>query len=206
MKKSIYLILTILLLVAFACPVFADEIEGIQTGDTMPDFTVDLTDGSTVSLKNLSDDYKGETITSGFNIGKVQQIAILYFAFNLLLSVIGRWRIFVKAGKKGWYSLIPIWWDYQEYDLCWVGWLGLLPVVFYIGPMLLGMVSSSVGSMLSLMLLILSLILRLIECMKLSKAFGKGAIIGILLYIFPGPGRLILGLSKAPYQPELVGK
>jgi hypothetical protein len=43
-------------------------------------------------------------------------------------------------------------------------------------------------------------VLRLIESLKLAKAFGKGAGVGILLTLFQSIGRFILGVSKAKYQ------
>ena len=42
-----------------------------------------------------------------------------------VLVVIGDWKLFEKAGKKGWHSIIPILNIYDEYDICWKGSKGL---------------------------------------------------------------------------------
>lgn len=47
---------------------------------------------------------------------------------------------------------------------------------------------------------ILFLVLWLVESFKLSKAFGKGGGVGILLFIFRSVGRFILGVSRAKYR------
>lgn len=53
-------------------------------------------------------------------------------------------------------------------------------------------------------LLIAASVLLLIENIKLAKDFGKGAGIGLLLFVFKNVGRFILGLSRAQYQREQV--
>ena len=47
----------------------------------------------------------------------------------VILLVIGRWRLFRKAGKPGWHSIIPILSMYQEYAISWKGWVGLLSLL-----------------------------------------------------------------------------
>ena len=52
MKKIICILLTLLLLAGLSCTAFAAQ-EGIQPGDTMPDFTVALSDGTSATLSEL---------------------------------------------------------------------------------------------------------------------------------------------------------
>ena len=53
MKKLICLILVVLMLTALSAAAFADSGIGVEPGQTMPDFTVSLTDGSTATLSAL---------------------------------------------------------------------------------------------------------------------------------------------------------
>lgn len=54
MKKRIGLLLLLILVMAALCsPAYADTGVGIEPGDTMPDFTVSLTDGSTATLSEV---------------------------------------------------------------------------------------------------------------------------------------------------------
>ena len=91
---------------------------------------------------------------------------------------------------------------YQEYDLCWKGWIGILALLL---PVAGGVIAKLSGQANWSVLLtgacsIGYLVFRLMESIKLSKAFGKGTGIGILLALFQNIGRLILGVSKAQYQ------
>ena len=52
MKKIICILLALLLLAGLSCTAFAAQ-EGIQPGDTMPDFTVALSDGTSATLSEL---------------------------------------------------------------------------------------------------------------------------------------------------------
>lgn len=101
-----------------------------------------------------------------------------------ILMIVAQWRIFTKAGEKGWKCLIPIYnmvvlfkiiglspWLLLIYLLAWIPVVGSIAVV----------------------------ILSIISMVKLGQAFGKSAgfIVGL---IFLGPiFLLILGFGKAEY-------
>ena len=58
----------------------------------------------------------------GLGMGIILTIGIVYF----ILRVIADWKIFTKAGRAGWKSIVPILAEYEEFDLCWKGSTGLL--------------------------------------------------------------------------------
>lgn len=126
-----------------------------------------------------------------------------------VLQAIAYWKIFTKAGKPGWHSLIPVLNTWDEVDLAWnrtMAWVFLaLTIVTSVlsksmpdpnaentGMSFLGIISAVCG--------IALLIIALINEYKLAKAFGKGIgfFIGLLLLnpIF----KLILGFGSAQYQ------
>ena len=121
-----------------------------------------------------------------------------------VLAIVGRWLLFRKAGKPGWHSLFPIMNAWDEYDMCWKGWM-IIPaallaaVIGYCAetnqdsPVMIGV---AVAAILCL------LIIHWKESMKLARAFGKGGFTGFLLFLSDKVGRVILGLSSAEY----VGK
>jgi len=148
----------------------------------------------------LSDSYDGNPLPS--EIASSHQIYLLLVIPVIgLLLVIGRWLILRKAGKPGWHSLIPFLSSYQEYAICWKGSIGLvaslLPLASGVG--LYGS-HANWALLASVAIGIAYFVLRLIESLKLAKAFGKGAGVGILLTLFQSIGRFILGVSKAKYQ------
>ena len=126
-----------------------------------------------------------------------------------VLQVVAYWKIFTKAGKPGWHSLIPVLNTWDEVDLSWnrtMAWVFLaLTVVTTLlrnsfpqggeentGMTFLGIIAFVCG--------IALVVIALINEYKLSKAFGHGFgfFIGLLLLnpIF----KLILGFGSSRYQ------
>jgi hypothetical protein len=119
-----------------------------------------------------------------------------------ILQVIGYWKIFQKAGKPGWHSIIPILNVYDEFDICWKGFYGLLMMV----ALAVGSAFSNGGSeggntsVVAAVCGILVLVLGIVGNYKLAKCFGKG--IGTFLgLVFLEPlFMIILGFGSAEYQ------
>ncbi len=149
----------------------------------------------------LSDNYDGNPLPKDISAVNPEKLLIL-FALSIILLIIGRWRILRKAGKHGWHSLVPILSTYQEYAICWNGWVGVLSVLFLLGCIALLFVNSKsnwivVGSG---TFFAVYFVLRILESIKLSKSFGKSVMAGVLMVIFHSVGRFILGINKAEYQ------
>lgn len=114
----------------------------------------------------------------------MEAVTLIGTVGSAVLVISGLWGVFVKAGRPGWYSLIPI---YNMVTLCRVcgitGWLALvflIPLVNFIALIYLAD--------------------------KLSKAFGKGIgyTLGIILL-----GMLflpLLGFGEAKYVGPAAGE
>ena len=103
----------------------------------------------------------------------------------IIISIMSLWRIFTKAERAGWYSIIPI---YNMVVLLQIsgkpGWWILL----YFVP-------------------IVNLIFPLVASLGLAKAFGKSEVFGVIaLWLFSGIGYLILGFGSAKYVGTTVAK
>ena len=117
-----------------------------------------------------------------------------------VITLIARWCIFHKAGKKGWLSLIPFLNGYTEYSVCWMGWIGIIPVLtnlFYIifTPLMCEYY------VFSTIVVLIGYLIAIPECYKLARAFGKGKVYGILM-AFPVVReilKLVIGVSSAKY-------
>ena len=150
-----------------------------------------------------------ETAFLGGFLATLGMAAIFIGLAWYILQVIAYWKIFTKAGKPGWHSIIPVLNTWDEIDLSWnrtMAWIFLaLTVVTSLlrgsipqggeentGITFLGIIAVVCG--------IALLIIALIQEYKLAKAFGKGFgfFIGLLLLnpIF----KLILGFGKSEYQ------
>ena len=122
-----------------------------------------------------------------------------------LLQIVGNWKIFEKAGKPGWHSIVPFLNTYDEYDLCWNGGFGLLYLLALVVANSVSAEAVQESGMLAAVVgvsSVVALILQIIESNKLAKSFGKGLGYTIFLIFFDRIARIILGFSDAKY----VGK
>ena len=149
----------------------------------------------------LSPDYDGKPLALERASSPLPYL-LGWMLIGSVLTLIGRWRIFRKAGKKGWHSLIPFLNIFQEYSVCWKGWIGLLAEVCSKGAFAFSMAGLPV---VYYVLLGAGFLIGIPEGLKLAKAFGKGKVFGVLLAlpVFKDICRFILGVSGAEYQsPE----
>ena len=136
------------------------------------------------------------SLIGGFVGGALVGVVVFIIAFYAL-TVIATWKIFTKAGEKGWKALIPI---YNVYVLCKVigvnFWIWILAV-----PCALGFITGFIGNedasntLQSLYMIGLEVYLAI----KLGKAFNKstGFIVGLIL--LPNIFELILGFGSSEY-------
>ena len=152
----------------------------------------------------LSDSYDGTPLPSEIAQGGLSPLilgGIVLAAVFILLGVIGRWRLLSKAGRPGWHSLIPILNIYQEYNICWKGWLGLVSLLCTAAAGSVMQLGRTNGIFILMAILgIAGFVLHVMESLRLAKAYGKGTGTGILLVIFRNLGRFFLGIGKAQYQ------
>ena len=103
-----------------------------------------------------------------------------------IISVVALWKVFEKAGQKGWKSLIPF---YNYWVLCEIagrpGWwslsvfVSIIPFVGWIVP----------------------LIVYILVALDIGKAFAKSTLFSVFgLIIFSFIGLLILGYGKDKYH------
>lgn len=99
------------------------------------------------------------------------------FLACLVLAIVAEWMIFMKAGEKGWKSLIPI---YNTYTLVRIadgnGWKFLLLLVPFV-----------------------NIVYMILLNVRLAKSFGKGTGFALGLVLLTGIFTLILGFGKAQY-------
>ena len=167
------------------------------------------------------------TSESAFAGGMLGSFLIAGLIFAILV-VIAEWKIFEKAGEKGWKSLIPIYGQYILFKiigaktLFWV-FLGItvvasimmtanpLPVDWNASEAEINAVlntldwSKYVPFVIGMVATcITSLVVEIMVAIKLAKAFGKGAayIVGL---IFVAPIVLmVLGFGKAKYDKKAI--
>lgn len=113
--------------------------------------------------------------------------AIIFGVFCIaifVLQIIGMWKVFTKAGEKGWKSIIPV---YNLVTLFRISGLSPLLVLVYL------------ASIIPIIGTIVSLVLSIFQSNKLAKAFGKGTGFTVGLVLLPPIFYMILGFGKSEY-------
>ncbi len=108
-------------------------------------------------------------------------VLLFALAFSIFLLVC-RWKIFVKAGKEGWKSIIPI------YNII----------------ILIEIVKKPTWWIFLLLIPIYNIYIMFTLNIRLSKSFGKNELFGILLTFFNFIFEPILAFSDAKYNSEAI--
>lgn len=109
-----------------------------------------------------------------------------------LLSIIGQWKIFKKAGKNGWKALIPI---YNIYTLCQV--VGVNP--WWIVITFIAGVTEAFIPALSILTTIVTVYFGVLIAVSTARSFGKSDGYAVGIYFFGFIFYLILGFGSSEY-------
>lgn len=118
---------------------------------------------------------------------------------TIVISVIGLWGMFKKAGEEGWKSIIPV---YNLYTLMEI--VGMSPVwlIVLIAVVVLSPIVQSLSAIFYLIVLYFSVIL----CGSIAKSFGKSEAFGFGLYFLSPIFYLILGVGSSKYLGKMPMK
>ena len=128
----------------------------------------------------------------------------ILIAVYLFVSVLGMWKVFVKAGKKGWHSCIPVLNYYELFTIAWNGKFGILFSLLEIAYILLTLgegelLTKGFRGVLGMAMFVAAFILLMIAKIKLSFSFRKGSIFAYGLIFMELVFLMILGLDKSEY-------
>ena len=113
----------------------------------------------------------------GYVSGGISVMGLVISLALLALSIVVTWRIFVKAGEKGWASLIPIYNVFVSYKIVWgSGWMMFLMLV----PLV-------------------NVVFAIMSVFRLAKVFGKGVGFGFGLLFLAPIFMLLLAFGDARY-------
>ena len=150
-----------------------------------------------------ADALAGLAILSGISL-----LILIPGAIASILTLIARWKIFTKAGQKGWKSLIPVYSTSVEFGFTWNRLQGILVLAcLLVARIITGIApSDSVIYGLAAIPAIYAGVAGQIQMHKLSQSFGHG--IGFTLgLVFLNPIFLmILGFDKNSQYVGPAGK
>lgn len=119
-------------------------------------------------------------------------IALILFFVLLGIFIAGKWKMYKKAGKDGWESIIPFYNDWVYVEIAGLNWWWFLLVVCS------GLISIHNGSDgdSSFIIVISSLVGRFVCNYNISKKFNKSISFAVLMTIFPFIVIPIIGFSN----------
>lgn len=151
----------------------------------------------------------------GFLTGTALTIAIIVGIVYYILLVVAWWKLFTKAGEKGWKAIIPFYNLYTQIKLTWATkWFWVILIVAVLtgvvgnsgifntlsGPLMY--IFGAIGVALSVFLLVLYILCDY----RLAKAYGHGAGFTVGLIFLNFIFILVLGLGKSKYEGNVYLK
>ena len=139
------------------------------------------TDDMTTDYQALVEDSVPVSEISGAELAGVMTFIGVYLAFMLILfaiSIVSMWKVFTKAGRAGWESIVPI---YNIYvNLLIVGRPGWWLLLFFVP--------------------FVNVVIVLILAIDMAKSFGRSTAFGVIgLFLFSLVGYAILAFSSDKY-------
>jgi len=138
--------------------------------------------------------YTYTTTTVDSDAGGVLGFAVFSGFFMIIwlavmaVMIVSYWKIFTKAGREGWISIIPF---YNTWTLAEIvgkpGWWGLLPLLMLV-------------PIINFIAWIPVMVIFVLISIELAKAFGKDSTFAILLILLPVVGYPILAFGDAKYK------
>ena len=131
----------------------------------------------TTSLDGVQTCSQSNVNTGGF-LAAMASLWVFFFAIYIFMAVV-QWKIFTKAGKPGWASLIPI---YSTVNLLQIVGKPDWWVILFLVPFV-------------------NLVVSCILAIELAKSFGKSTGFGVVgLILFPLVGYPMLGFGSSTYK------
>lgn len=129
-------------------------------------------------------EYSTTVTSSSLDMSTLGSMITQYLGFMTViyvLLIIAMWKIFTKAGKPGWASIIPIYNIVVMFQIIglnpWLLLLYLIPVVNFV----------------------VAIVFSIMQASRLSKAFGKGTGFALGLFFLNPIFLLMLGFGDSKY-------
>ncbi len=134
---------------------------------------------------------------------------VFVIAFGIIIILLGllflaaEWRIFSKAGEKGWKSLVPFYGLFISHHIVGMShvWF-ILEIVAWIAELMFEMIKfpEAVVFWFGIVTGVFTLISGAVHLIKMCRCFSKGTGFKIGMLLIPELFLLILAFGKAEYQ------
>lgn len=136
---------------------------------------------------NYSTSYTSTDLAAAGITGGIMVVYGILACVIGVLGIIAMWKIFTKAGKPGWASIIPV------YNMV------VLYQIVGLNPLLLLILIGAIIPFVNFLVAIAFFVLNIISSIRLAKVFGKGTGFAVGLIFLPFIFQLILAFDKSEY-------
>lgn len=150
---------------------------------------------------------------AGVNTGMTITISVIVGAVLYVLLVIAWWKMFTKAGEKGWKAIIPF---YNWFIMTKLTWSKKFFWITFVLAILVGILASVVNSTVGITQIVCSfivlaiyialLVFMIIFWYRISKSYGHGGGFTVGLIFLNFIFMLILGFGKSEYKGNVYLK
>ena len=137
-------------------------------------------------------------------IGVVGTLMAIGAAVWFFVSAIGYFKMFKKAGQRGWFAFIPLLRDFAMFNMAWTVKAFIINTVLFAVFQLCGASESILIGLVAAIAGIALIVMQVKLLLRVAKSFGKGTVWAALLFFVPFIATLILGFGSAEYlgNPE----
>lgn len=133
------------------------------------------------------------------------EIGLILTALSYIALTVAQWKLFTKAGEKGWKALIPFYSVFVSHHLIGMRhiWF-ILDIVFWVIEAALELIHGVPLWLEETFLyaaLILTVISEILHIMKLCYCYTKSELFGVGLFVLPPVFSLIVAFDKSEYHP-----
>ncbi len=124
-----------------------------------------------------------------------------------ILAIAGYWKIFEKAGRPGWFAVIPYLNEHERYNIAWPSqiWLFWVYLLLNVAEAVFSGGTFQANAILTNILFCLWMIVRFPLCIALAKSFGKSNAFGIGLWLADFVFAPMLGFGPDAYKGPATG-
>ena len=132
-------------------------------------------------------------------IGVVSTLMVIGAAAWFVISAIGYFKMFKKAGQRGWFAFIPLLRDFAMFNMAWTVKAFIINTVLFAVFQLCGASESILIGLVAAIAGIALIVMQVKLLLRVAKSFGKGGGWAALLFFIPFIATLILGFGSAEY-------
>ena len=139
-------------------------------------------------------------------LGIVGTLMVIGGAVWFLVSAIGYFKMFQKAGQRSWFAFIPLLREYALFKMSWTIKAFAISTVLLAVLQIFGESENLIASLAAAVCGIVWIVIQVKLVVRVAKSFGKGKGWAALLFFVPFVATLILGFGSAEYLGNLEEK